>query len=203
LARAERKGKKLRKPALHRARTLFIVLKTLKYKEYNINNPGSNVETLIILGNPSKKEGTPSVILKSRLDIAIRYYLNGTVKNIITTGKANYNEFEEAEVQKQYLVNNNIPENIIIKESESSSTPDNALFAFRLVKTLGIDNIAIVTSHFHKKRSQFIFSYYFKDFKIVTPMPTLIYKIKNLPYYIWEIYCLYRIKQGDERLKRR
>ena len=178
-------------------------METLKYKEYHINHPKSNVETLIILGNPSKKDGTPGDILKSRLDTAIRYYLNSPAKNIITTGKANYNEFEEAEVQKQYLINNNIPENIIIKESESSSTPDNALFTFRLAKTLDIDNIAIVTSHFHKKRSQFIFSHYFKDYKIVTPKPTLFYIIKNLPFYIWEIYCYYRIKQGDERLKRR
>ena len=182
---------------------LCTILETLKYEEYNINNPKSKVETLIILGNPSKKDGTPGDIMKSRLDIAIIYCLNSTTKNIITTGKANYNEFEEAEVQKQYLINNNIPENIIIKESESSSTPDNALFTFRLAKTLDIDNIAIVTSHFHKKRTQFIFSHYFKNFKIITPKPTRIYKIKNLPFYIWEIYCLYKIRQGDERLKRR
>ena len=175
----------------------------MKYKIYTVNSCADSDETLVILGNPANKDGTPSSILKSRLDAALYYFREHSVRNIIVTGRANYNEFEESEVQKQYLINHGIPQNIIIKENKSTSTPDNALYTYRIAKELDLKNIVVITSHYHKKRSQYIFNHYFSSYKIVTPYPSIFYVIKNIVYYLWDKYCLFKTRQKDERLERR
>lgn len=168
----------------------------MRYKIYEINHPNKEEsETLIILGNPATKTGQPSSILKSRLNTALDYIHQNNVQKIIVTGKATYNQFEEADVQKKYLIKNGIPEDLIIKENNSSSTPDNALYTYRLTKQFNLENIVIVTSHYHKDRTQYIFNHYFTSYKIVTPTPDILYIFKNFPYYIWDKYCLYRTKK--------
>ena len=176
----------------------------MQYKVYNIGKPTEKEEeTLVILGNPATREGQPSAILKSRLDTALAYLSQHNIRKIVVTGKATYNQFEEAETQKQYLLSHNISETLIIKECDSTSTPDNALYVCRLTKKLNLANIVVVTSHYHKERTQYIFNHYFDNYKIVTPNPTINYILKNMPYYLWDKYCLYRTKKGDDRLKRK
>lgn len=131
------------------------------------------------------------------------YFNQNKIGKIIVTGKAVYNRFEEAEVQKKYLISHHVPENVILKENESANTADNALYTSRLVQQLHLKNIVIVTSHYHKKRAQYIFSHYFHSFKIVTPFPGIFYRLKNLPFYLWDMYCLKRTKKGDDRLQRK
>jgi vancomycin permeability regulator SanA len=176
----------------------------MRYTVYEINNPkNQGLETLIILGSPATNGGLPSTILKSRLDTALAYLQKNTVQKIIVTGKAVYNQFEEAEVQREYLIKNGILDNIIIKENNSASTTDNALYVYRLAKQLNLKDIVVVTSHYHRERAQYIFSHYFDSYKIVTSVPGIFSVVKNMPYYLWDKYCLYRTKQGDDRLQRK
>jgi uncharacterized SAM-binding protein YcdF (DUF218 family) len=176
----------------------------MTYTVYEINNPiNQGLETVIVLGSPATNVGLPGPILKSRLDTMLAYLQQNTVQKIIVTGKAVYNQFEESEVQRQYLLQHGVPDDIIIKENNSTSTPDNALYTFRLARQLNLKNIVVVTSHYHKARAQYIFSHYFNSYKIITPSSGIFSVIKNLPYYLWDAYCLYRTKRGDDRLQRR
>ena len=177
-----------------------------KYQVYYHNFSKSNppeYETLIILGNPANKHGKPGRILKSRLDVALSYFQIQQIDTILVTGSANYNEFEEAKVQRKYLIENGIDEKLIIKEKLSKSTPDNALFSSRITNKLNKNNIAIVTSHHHKSRTEFIFKHYYDKFKIITPYPTYLTVLKNIPYYVFNQYLLYKMKKGDDRLNRK
>lgn len=176
----------------------------MKYKIYKINNPAEEEsETVVVLGFPATGKGQPGFVLKSRLETALQYMQQHKVGKIVVTGRATHNRFEEAEVQKNYLIKHNIEANRIIKENESANTPDNALYAYRLTRQLALKHLVIVTSHYHKRRTQYIFSHYFESYKIVTPLPGAWYMVKHLPYYLWDIFALYRLKRGDHRLARR
>ena len=176
----------------------------MKYKIYEINNPAKEeCETMVILGFPATGKGQPGFVLKSRLETALQYIRQHKVDKIVVTGKATHNRFEEAGVQKEYLMKHNIAGDRIIKENESASTPDNALYTFRLTRQLNLKNIVIVTSHYHKRRTQYIFNHYFQSYKIITPLPGAWHVVKHLPYYLWDIFALYRLKKGDDRLARK
>ncbi len=176
----------------------------MNYKIYKINNPAKEkCETLVILGFPATKKGQPGFILRSRLDTALQYIRQYKVGKIVVTGKATHNKYEEAAVQKEYLLKHNIDGNMIVTENKSASTLDNALYTYRLITKLNLKHIVIITSHYHKRRAQHIFNHYFHSYKIVTPLPGAWYVIKHLPYYLWDIIALYRLKKNNDIIIRK
>jgi len=91
-----------------------------------------------------------------RLMQAIKLYKKGIVKKIIFTGgdaTVLQDDVIEADVIKQYLIDIGIPVEDMIFENESRNTHENATYVYKLLKPTKSENILLITSAFHMRRS--------------------------------------------------
>ena len=159
---------------------------------------------LIVLGNPPKEDGTIPYNLRTRLDLAINEYWSTPDSRLLLTGGSVYGKYTEAIEMKAYCLNNGIPEDKIWLEKRARSTYDNALYTAQMLQDYRYDKIVIITSRYHRKRTNLIFLKYYKDYSISIPQFTLGYFLRNMHLYVWELYLTMKLKlKGDKRLNRK
>ena len=124
------------------------------------HEPEKNKDFLIILGCGLRKDGTPTPLLKGRLDRAISFaerQMDETGKPLtfITSGGQGPDEvISESAAMKLYLMEHGIPEERIIEEDRSTNTFEN--MSFSKEKICQIDpqsKIAFATTNYHVFRS--------------------------------------------------
>jgi len=143
----------------------------------------STYDTLIVLGNPAKDDGTPNRILRARLNKALELYLDGVSKTIIVTGGAAHNFYLESEVMANYLVEHGVENKHIIQDQISLNTIDNAQNCAKIMATHGLKTALIVTSSFHKKRAKLLFEKQNLEVDIVSGVESLFFRLVTLPLY--------------------
>lgn len=140
--------------------TIFIVL---KYR------PDKDKDYMIILGCGIRDDGTPSPLLKGRVDKALEFYreqLKETGKELkfVPSGGQGPDEvISESESMKRYLMENGISEDIILCEDKSTNTFENMKFSKGVIEkdAAGKGNdatskeikIAFSTTNYHVFRS--------------------------------------------------
>jgi hypothetical protein len=159
---------------------------------------------LIVLGFPPKEDGTIPYNLKTRLDLAITEYKSHPGSILLLTGGAAYGKRIEAIEMAKYCCSMGIPENCIWLEKKARSTYDNALYTAQMLQGHKVDKVIIITSRYHRMRTDIIFRNYYREYSISIPKLTLGYLLKNSPIYLWEIYLTLKLKiHGDQRLDRK
>ena len=117
---------------------------------------------VIILGCGIRKDGTPSPLLRGRIDQAIAFrneQLAKTGKDLIfvTSGGQGPNEVtSESAAMKRYLLEQGIPSDRIVEEDRSTSTFENMKFSKEKLKEAGFDGtrkVAFSTTRYHVFRS--------------------------------------------------
>ena len=91
-----------------------------------------------------------------RLMQAIVLYKKGIVKKIVFTGgdaTILEDNNKEADIIAQYLNDIGLPAEDLIFENKSRNTRENAVYVFELLKPAGNENILLITSAFHMRRS--------------------------------------------------
>lgn len=111
-----------------------------------------NASYLIVLG--AKVNGSQiSRALRYRLDEAIEYMVEyPETKAIVSGGQGNGEDISEAEAMFQYMVEQGIEENRIIKEDASTNTRENIANSIQLMKKKQGSTL-IVTNSFHVYRA--------------------------------------------------
>ena len=129
---------------------------------------------LIILGFKLLPNNKMSQILINRLDKGAKLFKNISKKynNIIVSGGRveKRSSHSEAYLMKKYLIHtHNIPKHVILTESNSIDTIENAVYCMRILQQIKhITSIDIVSSKFHIKRVRAIFSFYLQKYKQYT-----------------------------------
>ena len=119
--------------------------------------PEKDKDYIIILGCGIRKDGTPTPLLKGRVDRALKFraqQLEETGKDLcfVVSGGQGPNEvISEAECMKNYLISQGIPEDQIILEDKSSTTAENMSFSRdKIAEAGGLDGkIAYSTTNYH------------------------------------------------------
>lgn len=114
-------------------------------------------DAIVVLGAAVWPGGKASPILSDRLVRAANLYKMQTAPKIICTGGIGKNPPSEAQVSKDFLINQGIPEKNILYEDISTSTGEQAIEIKRICEKENFKSIAIVTSFFHEKRAIKIF----------------------------------------------
>lgn len=148
-------------------RFLFLFMLTIFFScgssESAIQKNGG--QTMIVLGFPANADGSPSRLLKYRLDRALGVYKKEKISNIIVTGGAVQNRYAEADVMKQYLIEKGIKPEKIIAETRANSTFGNAYYSSKILRKLNSTNPIIVTSEEHEERAGKTFSIFISEFR--------------------------------------
>ena len=123
---------------------------------------------LIVLGGPITDDYKPDVWLKSRLDKTVE--INKSLKPkyiLLSGGDTRKIGITEAEIMKDYLLDNDIPRTKIYVESNSINTIENGKFTYEMIKHLSKSTkIYVLTSEFHCDRAKYIFEKYFVNYSI-------------------------------------
>ena len=118
--------------------------------------PEKDKDYLIILGCGIRKDGSPTPLLKGRIDRALSFYRrqleeNGKALTFVTSGGQGPNEvISESACMKRYLMEQGIPETQILEEDQSTSTLENMKFSKERILARGeMGKVAFSTTNYH------------------------------------------------------
>ncbi|GEM_PF-415917 len=111
--------------------------------------------TMILLGKRLLPDGTLPPALRDRLYIAVDAYARFQPDRILLSGGKTQPSvpFTEAEAMKKALIEQGIPEDLMIKEEGSHSTFENMRNVTCLLKELHADEVLLITSLDHMSRA--------------------------------------------------
>lgn len=107
-------------------------------------------DVALVLGAGVRRDGSPSLILRGRLDVALQLYRTGKVHRVLVSGSPSSRGHSEPVVMRNYLVSCGVPVNdVLLDESgvDTWSSCRNAVLAF------GPTRITAVTTNFHLPRT--------------------------------------------------
>lgn len=108
-----------------------------------------DIDCILILG-AGIREGKPTPMLEDRLLTGINLYNNKISKKILVSGDHMYNNYDEVNVMKNYLINNKIPSSDIFMDHAGISTYDSI---YRVKHIFKAKKIIIVTQKYHLYRA--------------------------------------------------
>ncbi|WP_090089283.1 YdcF family protein [Clostridium uliginosum] len=133
-----------------------IIIAYPKYKK-------ENSDYILVLGAGLTNGKTPSLILKDRLDAALKCIneYNNTGYIVVSGGQGGDEYISEGMAMSTYLINKGIPKERIIIEDQSSNTNENFRYSKEKIeghsaKSIDEVNVKIVTTDFHAIRSSIL-----------------------------------------------
>jgi len=158
----------------------FIIIEGLIVSSYGKGKqPEKDAACVVVLGCGIFPDGTLTLSLQKRLNVAFDYLIDNPDTVCIVSGGQGENEpFSEASAMSGYLIEKGIDDQRIILENKSTSTSENLLYSDKIIKQLALDgDIAVATSDFHMFRTQFLAKRYGMGKIITLPSST--------SWYLW------------------
>src|SRR5690242_3424340 len=101
-----------------------------------------NLDCALVLGAGVKDDGTPSDVLRDRLDVALDLYRHGRVERILVSGDHRRPEYDEPNAMRRYLEANGVPREVIFMDHAGFDTYSSV---WRAKNVFGADRIIVVT----------------------------------------------------------
>lgn len=111
---------------------------------------GQDADAILVLGALVHPDGTPSDILKDRLDNAIALYKAGAAPKIIMSGDHGTTTYDEVNGMKRYAMNQGVPEEDIFCDHAGFSTYESM---HRAKNVFEAERIIVSTQTYHLYRA--------------------------------------------------
>jgi len=128
------------------------ILLYLCHMEANLP-PAQGYDAIIVLGAQVLPTMVPSVQLQYRLEAALKAYNDDPCILVTCGAKGGDEPMAEADFMKDWLIQNDVPEDMILTESTSFNTRENIENAIALLEGRGTTKALIVTSDYHLPRA--------------------------------------------------
>lgn len=109
-----------------------------------------DAECIMVLGASVYPDGTPSPMLKDRLDAGIQLYHAGVAGKLLLTGDDGQEEYNEVVVMHEYALNKGVPEEDIFLDHAGFSTYESS---YRAKEVFDVTSMIIVTQEYHLYRA--------------------------------------------------
>lgn len=133
---------------------LGVYLAFLCFQIYSVSKVDEqrNVDAIVVMG-AAQYNGTPSPVLRARLDHALDLYRQHMASLVVVTGgKQEGDRFSEAESARNYLVLRGVPPNRILQEDEGRNSLESISAASSMLLNRGYRNVLMVSDPFHMLR---------------------------------------------------
>lgn len=112
----------------------------------------SPTDAIVVLG-AAQYDGTPSPVLKARLDHALELYEAGVAPEVILTGsKQPDDRFTEAYAGFTYLLDAGVPERAMAVVTDGDSTYESLAATARVLEDQGVSDVTLVSDGYHNRR---------------------------------------------------
>jgi uncharacterized SAM-binding protein YcdF (DUF218 family) len=135
---------------------VFFLDRTLRLS----NTSAAHFDTIIVLGYPAKRDGTPRPEMRERVLEGVREYRAGVAPRIIMTGGSAHNDKVEAHVMAELAEAQGVPASAIIEEGRALDTIQNAYYSVKIMQAHGWHSAEVVSSHSHLPRASLIFAHF-------------------------------------------
>lgn len=109
-----------------------------------------DAEAIVVLGAGINWDGSPSTILKDRLDVAIELYKAGVAPKLIMSGDNSDSTYNEVMAMANYAIDQGIPAADVFCDHAGVSTYDSM---YRLRYVFGVKRCVVVTQEYHLYRA--------------------------------------------------
>jgi SanA protein len=107
----------------------------------------------IVFGAGLRRDGTPTAILRDRVETAVRLYKDGKVEKLLMSGDNRVVEYNEPEAMRQYALSLGVPNEAIVLDYAGRRTYDTC---YRAKAIFGVESAILVTQDFHLPRALFL-----------------------------------------------
>ena len=122
------------------------------WKEENVP-PVEEYDAIIVLGAQVKSDGELSLQLKWRLDAAVKAWEEHPCWIVVCGARGSNEPVEEAYAMRDYLIDQEIPAEMILTDAESYNTRQNIDHAAKLLNDKDVQRVVVVTSDYHLPRA--------------------------------------------------
>jgi len=136
---------------------LWLVIHTIIIVTDGLNDELEVVDAAVVLGNRVELNGQPSDRLQARLDKAVQLYEENFFEYIIVSGGTGKEGLDEAEVMKNYLVDQGIPEDRIIEDPDGYNSYMTAENSKVIMDDLNLQSVMVISQYFHISRTKLAF----------------------------------------------
>jgi len=137
---------------------LVLILPRVVTALYSLNRiyqeqdaPSSRVA--IVFGAGLRRDGTPTPILRDRVETAADLYFSGKVEKILMSGDNRFEYYNEPESMRQYAISLGVPDAAIALDYAGRRTYDTC---YRARAIFGVSEALLVTQKFHLPRALFL-----------------------------------------------
>lgn len=106
----------------------------------------------IVFGAGLRRDGTPTTILRDRVETAAALYKQGKVRKLLFSGDNSQLDYNEPGAMKEYALQMGIPEDDIVLDYAGRRTYDTC---YRAKVIFGLDQALLVTQPYHLPRAVF------------------------------------------------
>ena len=110
-------------------------------------------EIAIVFGAGLRRDGTPTPILRDRVETAASLYLSGKVEKLLLSGDGQMEGYNEPEAMRQFALSLGVPNEAIFLDFAGSRTYDTC---YRAKAVFGVKSALLVTQKFHLPRALFL-----------------------------------------------
>jgi len=109
-------------------------------------------DAIVVLG-AAQYDGTPSPVLRDRLDHALELYQAGLADHIVVTGgRREGDRFTEATAGYNYLRGEGVPDEALLKEVQGKNTYESLAASARFLRDRDLTSVVLVTDGYHAFR---------------------------------------------------
>ncbi len=106
----------------------------------------------IVFGAGLQRDGTPSAVLRDRVEMAVNLYKDGKVEKILMSGDNRFIEYNEPGAMRDYAVGLGVPSSDIVLDYAGRRTYDTC---YRARYIFDVKQAILVTQQFHLTRAIF------------------------------------------------
>lgn len=110
----------------------------------------SDAQCILVLGASVLPDGTPSEMLRHRLDVGIDLYKQGVAPKMIMSGDNGTESYNEVQAMKAYAIKRGVPSEDIFCDHAGFSTYESM---YRAQAIFGVERMVVVTQTYHLYRA--------------------------------------------------
>lgn len=107
----------------------------------------------IIFGAGLRRDGTPTPVLRDRVETGAKLYFSGKVEKLLMSGDNQVIGYNEPESMRQYALSLGVPDDAIVLDYAGRRTYDTC---YRAKAIFGVVSALLITQKFHLPRALFI-----------------------------------------------
>jgi vancomycin permeability regulator SanA len=111
----------------------------------------------VVLGNKVESDGSPSPMLKARLDHAVELYREGYFQRVLVSG-GHKEGYDEALSMGRYLEANGVPREAIFEDNKGFNTWETARNTAAFLHEHHLTSVLVVSQYFHMPRCRLAFT---------------------------------------------